>query len=393
MKTYLIALIGLLILWSPAVYTKDSNWEIAPSASGRRVALIIGNANYSVGSLKNPVNDAKDMASTLRELGFDVIAKEDMKLREMKEVIHLFGDKILNSEVALFYYAGHGIQVNGQNYLVPIDANIKKHEDIEYECVDVGLVLAQMEEKADRTNIVILDACRNNPFARRFRDSSRGLAVLNARRGTLIAYATAPGKVASDGGLRNGLYTQELLKNMRTPGLSIEEFFKQVRIAVSTQTQGEQIPWELSSLTIPFSFKIELEKSQPSSTVTSGTASQDMNPTITIIEPIQGSSVEQIITAKGSAANVPEGSIKWIYVFPTDERKYYLTEITNELSDGSWDAIIYIGSKDDPPGSTFRIGVILADGRISQELAKKSQGIQHIPNNPKKFSEIIVKRK
>ncbi|MEN3333740.1 MAG: hypothetical protein V7641_3105 [Blastocatellia bacterium] len=219
-----------------------------------RIALVIGNSAYNDAPLRNPVNDARDMAQALRDVGFEVIYGENLSQNDLKRSIRAFGDKIHNGGIGLFYYAGHGIQVNGVNYLVPVGATITKEEEAEYESVDVGFVLAQMENAKNRLNIVILDACRNNPFARSFRSTKSGLASIDAPSGTLIAYATAPGSVASDGDGRNGLYTQELLRQIRTASLSIEQIFKQVRVAVRDKTQGKQIPWESSSLTGDFRF-------------------------------------------------------------------------------------------------------------------------------------------
>ena len=221
----------------------------------RRVALVVGNSAYTTAPLKNPVHDASDMAQALRELGFDVVYKENLNQPDMKRAIRAWGEQLRGGAVGLFYYAGHGVQVRGENYLVPVDAKIESEEEVEYEGVHVGFVLAQMDSASNPMNIVILDACRNNPFARSFRSASRGLASMNAPSGTLIAYATAPGAVASDGQARNGLYTQELLKVMRTPGLGIEEVFKRVRISVRALTQGQQTPWESSSLVGDFSFQ------------------------------------------------------------------------------------------------------------------------------------------
>lgn len=224
------------------------------SPTEQRVALVIGNAAYKDSPLINPINDARDMAAALRGLGFEVIFGENLSQTEMKRNIRVFGEKIRNGGVGLFYYAGHGIQVKGSNYLIPVNATITTEEEIEYESVDAGLVLAQMEAARNRLNIVILDACRNNPFARSFRSTQKGLASIDAPSGTLIAYATAPGSVASDGAGRNGLYTQELLKQMKQPGLSIEQLFKQVRASVRRQTEGKQTPWESSSLEGDFYF-------------------------------------------------------------------------------------------------------------------------------------------
>ena len=233
-------------------------------ADQRRVALVIGYSTYETGPLKNPVNDARDITTALRSSGFEVIHKENLDQNDMKRAIREFGAKIKNGGVGLFYYAGHGLQVKGTNYLVPVDAKVQSEEEVEYEAVDAGFVLAQMDTAKTGVNIVILDACRNNPFARSFRSAANGLAQMDAPSGTLIAYATAPGSIASDGGSgRNGLYTQELLKVISTPDLSIEEVFKRVRIAVRGLTQGKQTPWESSSLTGNFSFRQTTAASGP----------------------------------------------------------------------------------------------------------------------------------
>src|SRR5262249_19568950 len=222
--------------------------------AGPRVALVIGNGAYAEGGLANPVNDARDMAATLRQLGFDVLIGENCDRRQMEELIRKFGGKIRGGGVGMFYFAGHGVQVNGANYLIPIGAVIKGEAVVKYEAVDAGFVMAQMEDARNRLNIAVLDACRNNPFARSFRSSSGGLASVDAPVWKLIAYATAPGRTASDGNGRNGLYTKELLAAMRVPGLKIEDVFKQVRSEVRRQSNDQQIPWESSSIEGDFYF-------------------------------------------------------------------------------------------------------------------------------------------
>src|SRR5262245_8295997 len=224
------------------------------AVKNKRLALVIGNAAYKESPLANPVNDARDMSQLLTGLGFEVVYRQNASQAEMKSAIREFGNKIVKGDVALFYFAGHGAQVNGENYLIPVDAVITKEEEIEYESVNAGLALAQMASAANKLNIVILDACRNNPFARSFRSQTRGLAQISAPAGTIIAYATDPGSVAADGKGKNGLYTEELLKAMRVPGLKIEDVFKQVRIAVRNRSQGKQTPWESSSLEGDFYF-------------------------------------------------------------------------------------------------------------------------------------------
>ena len=214
-----------------------------PKISDKRTALVIGNGNYANSPLRNPTNDATDMAAALKTVGFEVLSYTNLDQTGMKRAIREFGAKLrTKGGVGLFYYAGHGVQAKGVNYLIPIGAKVETEEEIEYESVEAGLVLAQMESAKNRMNIVILDACRNNPFARSFRSAEKGLASIDAPSGTLLAYSTAPGSVASDGTGRNGLYTQELLKTIRTSGLSIEEVFKQVRISVRGVTGEKQTP-------------------------------------------------------------------------------------------------------------------------------------------------------
>jgi|GEM_PF-5028859 len=223
----------------------------------RRVALVVGNGAYqNAGTLRNPVNDARSVAESLRRLGFDVMLTENRSQREMAQDIREFGRRLNENTVALYYYSGHGIQVKGENYVVPVDAALENEEEVEYATVNVGLVMAQMEAAKSRVNIVFLDACRNNPFARSFRSSSNGLAMMNAPAGTFIAYATAPGDVASDGtaAAGNGLYTQQLLRFLNQPGLPIEQMHKQVRIAVTQASNGDQVPWESSSIMGDFYF-------------------------------------------------------------------------------------------------------------------------------------------
>ena len=214
-----------------------------------RLALLIGNSAYRESPLRNPVNDVRAMAQRFKELGFTVLVHENATKRTMEAAIIEFGRRLAEGGVGAFYYAGHGLQVRGRNYLVPVDAEIEDEASTRVAAVDVELLLEQMAEAKNRVNMVILDACRNNPFERRMRGGSRGLAAVDAARGTLVAYATAPGSVAADGDGKNGLYTEELLEALREPGLKIEEVFKRVRINVARRSKGAQTPWESSSLT------------------------------------------------------------------------------------------------------------------------------------------------
>ena len=205
----------------------------------KRYALVIGNSNYNkdIGILKNPVNDATDVATELRKSNFEVQLITNCTYVQLREAMRKFHEKLTNGPmdqtVGLFYYAGHGVQYQDENYLVPVDADVKFEDDIARMCFPVQrMVLANMERSNSRMNIVILDACRNNPFPATTRSVSSGLGEMKRARGSFIAYATSPGSVASDGAGRNGLYTQELLKALRKPNLTIEQVFKDVRMNV-----------------------------------------------------------------------------------------------------------------------------------------------------------------
>jgi hypothetical protein len=224
------------------------------TAGVKRVALVIGNSTYKEQPLRNPANDARAMAAKLRQIGFQVIERQNATKTQMEKAVADFGEALNAGAIGLFYYAGHGLQVNGRNFLVPVDASITSEQRVRLETVDVDVVLDQMEAAKSGVNLVILDACRNNPFERRFRSGGGGLAQINAPQGTLIAYATAPGKVAADGDGANGVYTARLLQHLSTPGLAVEEVFKRVRVDVARETRNDQTPWESSSLTGSFVF-------------------------------------------------------------------------------------------------------------------------------------------
>jgi hypothetical protein len=225
------------------------------AATERRLALVIGNSNYTFSPLKNPVHDATDMAESLKKLGFNVVLKTDASKRDMGRAVEDFGKRLMGGDVGLFYYAGHGMQVSGVNYLIPVNASINEETDVEYEAIDAGRILATMYNAKSRINIVILDACRDNPYVRSFRSATRGLAIISkAPAGTIISYSTSPGDVALDGKVRNSPYTFSLLQYMKEPGLKIEEVFKNVRQKLSRETGGRQIPWEMSSLQEDFYF-------------------------------------------------------------------------------------------------------------------------------------------
>ena len=241
----------------PPVQHIPTKLLLAQNTDQPRYALVIGNSDYDkVGRLKNPINDADDMGKALRDLDFDVIVVKDASLEEMEDALNDFYLKLRKGGIGLFFYAGHGMQVGGENYLIPIDASLARREDVRYETLPVGKVLSAMEDARNDANFIILDACRHNPFARRWgsRSFTRGLAPQQGIEGSIIAYATAPGDFADDGPGRNGTYTSHLLKHIKTPNISVEEMFKRVRQGVAQETRKDQIPWESSSLIGDFSF-------------------------------------------------------------------------------------------------------------------------------------------
>jgi len=231
--------------------------ESGPSAFGApRLALVIGNANYRrAAALENPLNDASGMAEALKGAGFKVDLQLDTPRAQMAQAIESFVARLATEKaVGLFYFAGHGMQFSWRNYLVPVDASIARMEEVTASAVDVNGLLEGITRAANPMNVIILDACRENPFGRDFRVPQKGLSQLDAPPGTLLAYATAPGNVASDGEDANGLYTQNLLRQIRVPEARIEDVFKRVRLAVRRASSGLQIPWESTSLEEDFYF-------------------------------------------------------------------------------------------------------------------------------------------
>ena len=250
----LSCLVVALSLTVSTAEVREAGSDASP-VKARRLALVVGNGDYPSAPLRNPVNDARDLAAALHDSGFEVIKLENATLRQLRAAVRDFGDRLKKEGgVGLFYYAGHAMQLKGSNYLIPVGAQIEREDEIEFESLDVNMVLEKLDAAGNRFNIVILDACRNNPFARAFRSTAQGLAQMDAPSGTVIAFATSPGSVASDGPGRNGLYTQHLIEFVARPGLKIEDVFKQVRSAVRRDSNGQQIPWESTSLEGDFYF-------------------------------------------------------------------------------------------------------------------------------------------
>lgn len=246
-----------------AAATKNAQSTTASSKSKikeKRVALVVGNSNYQDSNLTlaNPMNDATDLAARLSKLGFTVVRSLNQTKQGMDKAIQTFSSRAKGADVALFFYAGHGIQYQGDNYLVPVDAQLPSEEYVKYNCTNANIVLDVMENLGCSMKIVILDACRNNPFARSWHRSiaGGGLGIMNAPKGTFIAFSTSPGDVALDGnnGERNSPYTAALLQTLDMRGLSITDFFQEVLERVATATNERQTPWTSNSFRGKFVF-------------------------------------------------------------------------------------------------------------------------------------------
>jgi len=257
----------------------------APAAAEKRVALVVGNSAYKeVGALANPVNDANAISAALKAAGFEVILGVDVDKKQFDTRIRNFADLLENADVAIFFYAGHGLQVAGRNYLIPVDAHLQGERDLDFDAVNLDFVMKQMElGRADKTNIVFLDACRDNPFAQNLARSmgtrsmsiGKGLAQVDTGVGTFIAYSTQPGNVALDGSGKNSPFTAALAKHVNEPGRDLTSVMIEVRKDVLAATGGKQVPWDHSALTGEFYF--QPTAAQRSAAVSPG---QDASPAV-----------------------------------------------------------------------------------------------------------------
>lgn len=295
-------------------FIQPTHWLLAfalclpSSLLAARVALVIGNGSYESARLPNPANDAKLVAEKLQAVGFKVIQKTDLKREDMRKAVREFSDTLKAEDVALFFYAGHGAQVKGENYLIPTDAplGMKEYEAPDYN-LPANLILAAMEESGSLLNIVILDCCRDNPFARGWRSTSAGLAEMKAPKETLIAYATAPGAAASDGEGQNSPYSAALAQELVRPGLKLEEVFKNVARRVYETTKGIQRPWISLDVLGDFSFTagntapaVAMPEPAPAPTVP---VVSDAKPTMRQIELTEDDR-QRVIQAKSELAAV-----------------------------------------------------------------------------------------
>lgn len=265
----LLRLLAAGALLGPGLARAQTGATASTTGAAQRIALVIGNGAYKVGALKNPVADANAVAASLKQLGFAVMLRENTSLRDLIESMREFSNRAANAAVRVVFYAGHGVQAKGRNFLLPIDTDIKAEDEITSKSADVNELIDRLGAIKHGINIVILDACRVNPFAGgvivgpdgrrlKFRGATpSGLARLDAPVGTLVAFSTAPGGIAMDGpGGQHSIYAKHLLTHLATPGMPIEQLFKRIRIGVAEETLRVQVPWESSSLTAEFCFRL-----------------------------------------------------------------------------------------------------------------------------------------
>ncbi len=367
---------------SGTVFVADGSGKngIDPNAFAstiRRVALVIGNSDYSgnIGKLANPTRDAAAIAESLERTGFEVNLLQDVSREEMLRAVLEFDKSLRDTDVGLFYYAGHAVQVNGRNFMIPTEAELnisstRKDAIADYvalETVEIDDVLARMGNAEADLNIVILDACRNNPFNNGTRGLGRGLAQTSAPRGTFVAYATAPGKVAQDGDSGNSPYTAAIVKNLETPGLKLEDVFKRVRQEVAVQTDGEQIPWENSSVFGDFYFSEPLPEPEPEEVETAALPQEEPEIKAPELSREDYVEVQQLLSRIG----------------------YYRGPVTGEPDQKTRDAIILWqkvhGLELDGELSKVQIAFMRTDAtRVDDELDPKASDLPPLEGRPKK---------
>ena len=376
-KLFSFLLITALLVFSHLLYAADRGLQRNNNASfaqnNNRFALIIGNSNYSqLPSLKNPRNDAEDINRSLSQLGFKTELLTDVDQETMESKIVDFGRKLGTGGVGLFYYAGHGIQSKGHNYLIPANANLKSEKDLRYKTVDVGQVLAEMENANNGFNIVILDACRNNPLASQFRSATRGLTRINAPRGTLVAFATGPGMSAEDGQGRNGTFTKHFLVALKIKNIPIEQTFKNVLKNVDFDTQGRQTPWVSSSFTGDFYFNLSSSTDLPITVSSSQTTQQETISEKTTQQTPQ--IVAMTTNPQTQAAAIKPSLLQAQTSQPSPQTKYGF--------DGRWEGFVNCGES---PGGYPAWRRIIKIRLENHKLAEYTIDFSHVPRKKLNF--------
>ncbi len=356
----LLAIAGLLTFSATAQAPNDV-----------RIALIIGNSAYPGNmALANPSNDAKDMAKTLRDMGFGVIEVIDSDRAKMLEAIERAGKNLAGKQgIGMLFYAGHGLQLDWRNYMVPVDAKLNSAADVPKQAVDIEAVMSVFKSSGNRMNIVVLDACRDNPFADGKTASGKGLAPLDAPTGTFLAYATAPGNVAADGaaGSKNGLYTGYLLQELQKPTARIEDVFKRVRFAVRKSSNGAQIPWETTSLEDDFIFNSGIKKMVK----------------LTETEKDKQFDIEKAEWERIASSTKADDFYAFLQKYPTGLFAQGAMGIVDRLSKTKTTAYVdKNGMKHDTSQTMFRVGdsieIIRKDGYTGQEMRTRSPLISGI---------------
>jgi uncharacterized caspase-like protein len=327
-----------------------------PAAAEKRVALVIGNSAYKeVAQLPNPVNDANEISSALKSAGFDVILGVDLEKRAFDTKVRNFADLLQDADAAIFFYAGHGLQVAGRNYLIPVDAHLQGERDLDFDAVNLDFIMKQMElGRADKTNIVFLDACRDNPFSQNLARSmgtrstsiGKGLAQVDTGVGTFIAYSTQPGNVALDGKGKNSPFTAALSKHVREPGRDLTSVMIETRKDVLAATAGKQVPWDHSALTGEFYF-------QPTAAQRSATASPSQNP-----EPA------------AAAPRSPEETGNIVALAQARERLRQLEEENQADQQRIFDKQYETGSSED---TTSRNNLAMEIGKIQMQMVRRGE--------------------
>lgn len=327
----------------------------APAHAEKRVALVVGNSAYKQANpLANPVNDASEIASALKASGFDVILGVDLDKRTFDTKVRDFAELLESADVAIFFYAGHGLQVAGRNYLIPVDARLAGERDLDFDAENLDFILKQMElGRADKTNIVFLDACRDNPFAQNLARSmgtrsasiGKGLAQVDTGVGTFIAYSTQPGNVALDGKGKNSPFTAALAKHVREPGRDLTSVMIEVRKDVLAATDGKQVPWDHSALTGEFYF-------QP-------TAAQQRSAT---------TAPNEAPSPAAPAQRNPEETANIVALAQARERLRQLEEENQADQQRIFDKQFETGSAED---STSRNNAAMAIGKIQMQMVRR----------------------
>ena len=350
-----VAAAATALLWAGSANAQvrtaalENGFQLAQAPAENRIALVIGNSQYTSNKpLNNPTNDAQAVSQLLNNAGFEVVMAFDLARDLMKQTVEEFAARANEkgkNTVVLVYYAGHGIQVDGENYLIPTDAKFEAEADLPDQGVKLAEVMGALEAATSKMRIVILDACRNNPFG----GTSSGLAIVDAPAGSIVAYSTAPGTEAFDGNGKHSPYAAAFMRTAKTPNLPIEQVFKKVRVLVNEATDTKQTPWESSSLTDDFVFFSNVN-------VNNGAPAPDVLPArVTIAE--LGSRPVQTAYEAAIAEDTVEFYEEFVRVYPTDPRCDHIRRLLSRRQQMvAWQVATHSNSRDAYDGFVRRFG-------------------------------------